>query len=332
MSFHGIFGHHRQIDIIERAVESGKVPHAYLFTGIGGVGKRLVALKLAQAMQCDVPEERPCGNCTSCRKVSEDNHPDITVVIPDGNFIKIEQVRGLQKRLGYKPFEGKATVCIIDGADKMNISAANCLLKTLEEPPPQTHLIVLAENIRQVIPTIISRCQRLRFNPLSVSHVEEILKMQNPASEGDMRIAAAMSDGSPGKAIAFMGTFPAGEKEELLGAIKGHGSVEKAFSLAEKMTAKERGNRLMESLELIKFYFRDMVYAKTGMSKDSLVNMNHRDLIEKEAGSYSMKELLKKMDVISETETAILMNANKRLAVENMLLKIFKRDDLPCLI
>jgi len=328
-----ILGHQRQIDILDRAVSNNKLSHAYLFSGPAGTGKRLVAMRLAKSLQCDAERGKPCDRCLPCKKVEEGNHPDISVVEPDGQFIKVEQIREMQKRVGYKPFEGKATVCIIDGADRLNISAANSLLKTLEEPPAQTHLILTAENIRVVIPTILSRCQRINFSPLSDEEVEEILKEDEAFTsediKADIKAVAAMSGGSPGKALSIAGAFPLDEKDLFLKELSGIDSAEKAFLFAEKLVARDQIDRLMEKLELLKFFMRDVMLTKLGRSS-KVVNTGQNDIIVKRAEQLTVKEIISKLEMISETEKSITMNANKRLAVETMLLKLFKESGSLC--
>jgi DNA polymerase-3 subunit delta' len=257
------------------------------------------------------------------------NHPDILVVEPDGQFIKVEQIRELQKRLGYKPFEGKATVCIVDGADRLNISAANSLLKTLEEPPAQTHLVLIAENIRMVIPTILSRCQRINFSPLPAEEVEELLKKDASFGEEDIKTIAAMSGGSPGKALNMAGAFPMEENYLLLKDFSSIDSVEKAFSVAEKLVAKDQVTQLMQKLELLKFFMRDVMLTKLG-SGNKIVNANQKNIIVKRATQLTIKDIISKFEIISEAEKSIIMNANKRLAVETMLLKLFKERESLC--
>jgi len=290
---------------------------------MSGIGKRRVALNLACALQCSSTGEKPCGICNGCRKSADRNHPDIILVEPDGKFIKIEQIRALQKRLAYKPFEGKAAVCIIDGADKMNPAAANALLKLLEEPPAAAYLILLAENVRQLLPTIISRCQKIKFNTLSNDEISDILVKEQGLSERDAAGIARISEGSPGKALSFFESFPADEKERLLSAVTELGSMDEVFSLAEELTKKDSLEKLMDSLEIIKFYLRDLAFVKAGMGEDQLIKIAHQDIMRKGEAFYSLNSLLHMAEAVSGTETALLMNGNKRLAVEDMLIKFY---------
>lgn len=161
MPFTGIAGHSVPLATISKILGSGRIAHAYLFSGPEGIGKKKVALAFIEALFCGKAEG--CGHCISCRKIQSGNHPDIHTLEPDGQFIKVDQVRSLQKELSFRPYEAPRKVCIIDGADRFNQSSGNSLLKTLEEPPGNALMILLAANIDSVLPTIRSRCQQISF-------------------------------------------------------------------------------------------------------------------------------------------------------------------------
>ncbi|MBI5788339.1 MAG: DNA polymerase III subunit delta' [Candidatus Schekmanbacteria bacterium] len=162
MGWNQIKGQNRVVKILCRALAQKRLPHAYLFYGIEGVGKKLTALHLAKVVNCRQQTEEPCGICPACHKVDKAIHPDVILIQPEeGESIKIEQIRRLQEEIAYKPFEGYFKVWIIDQADKMTQQAANCLLKTLEEPPASSLIILLAVQEESLLPTIISRCQTL---------------------------------------------------------------------------------------------------------------------------------------------------------------------------
>ena len=325
----GILGHKKQAEIIKKALDSNTLPHAYLFAGIGGIGKRRMALKLAAALQCNDLESRPCGTCAGCRKIKEGNHPDLIELEADGKFIKIEQIRGLQKRLGLKPFEGKATICIIDGAEKMNQAAANALLKTLEEPSQDTYLILLTGNIRQVIPTIISRCRKLGFNPLSSDDIYSILIKDKSIDEKDALAAARISEGSIGKAIELIENFDAKEREDMFKLVIDFKNVDEIFSISEKFAKKDGAAKLNDFIDMLKFFLRDLLLFKSGIKKDKLLNIASDEILKKGAGSFSASALIEIFETVAKTETAIKMNVNKRLALEHMLLKFYnKKADL----
>src|SRR5689334_15856643 len=173
MPFAGIIGQERNIAVLRRTLASGKIAHAYLFSGIGGCGKKKSALALIEALFCG--RDEGCGSCPSCRKIAALSHPDLHLVEPEGAFIKIDQVRALQKDLAYRPFEASRKACIIDGADRLNPAAGNALLKTLEEPPGSALIILLTSAVDNVLPTIRSRCQQLSFHGLPESAIAAAL-------------------------------------------------------------------------------------------------------------------------------------------------------------
>ncbi|MCK5513533.1 MAG: DNA polymerase III subunit, partial [Deltaproteobacteria bacterium] len=143
MSFKNIKGQDRQINILTNAIKRVTVSHAYLFTGISGIGKGITAIAMAKALNCKAENGDFCGCCISCKKIEHSNHPDIFWIEPEGDYIKIDQIRRMQERIKYTLYEGKQKVVIIDKVERMNLQSSNCLLKTLEEPPPHTILILL---------------------------------------------------------------------------------------------------------------------------------------------------------------------------------------------
>ena len=207
MTFDQILGHARQKEILSRSLASGRLAHAYLFSGPDGVGKRLMALALARAIVCH--EQRGCGDCQACRKIDHRNHPDLHVLEPDGNSIKIEQVRSLQKGLNLKPLEAPRKICLIEAADSMTLGAANALLKTLEEPPPYVLFIFATTEPNKVLPTILSRCQRFDFRRISVPEIVERLKdicqeEDITADEASLLLIARKGDGALRDARSFV--------------------------------------------------------------------------------------------------------------------------------
>src|SRR5438128_2651144 len=170
MAFRDVIGHRRLIGLLSQSVSRGTLPPSLLFAGPLGVGKRLTALATAQALNCPVPEKGSfpffdaCGLCAACRRIARSVHPDVLVVEPGENgSIKIDAVRDLIDRVAYRPFEGRRRVVIIDGADALVVAAQNALLKTLEEPPPSSVFFLITSRPDVLLPTVVSRCPRLRF-------------------------------------------------------------------------------------------------------------------------------------------------------------------------
>lgn len=208
MPFRAIIGHWRLVALLSRAVVRGTLPPALLLAGPAGVGKRRVATALAEALNCLAPtssahvERDACGECTSCRRIARGSHPDVIIVEPgDSGSIKIEAVRDVIDRAGYRPFEGRRRVVIVDDADALVPAAQNALLKTLEEPPSASVFVLVSAMPDTLLPTVLSRCPRLRFGPLSPAEIAEALKRDHDYSEAEARAVAANADGSLGRAL-----------------------------------------------------------------------------------------------------------------------------------
>ena len=182
MAFNQIFGQEKPKQIIKKAVQGNNLAHTYLFYGQESIGKKKVAIELAKSLNCiSSIKGDPCDKCISCQKIESRIHPDFFFVEPLKNtpaareaVIKIEAIRELQRKLAYHPYEGKVKVAVIDDADLMNASAANSFLKTLEEPPSSTILIIISSNPFKLLPTIISRCQTIQFQPLNPENIKNI--------------------------------------------------------------------------------------------------------------------------------------------------------------
>jgi DNA polymerase III subunit delta' len=208
-TFSSIRGQDRAVALLARCLDAGKVPPGLLLFGEEGIGKEKTAHAFAAALLCrDRGREGACGRCAECRLVASGNHPNILPIIPETHFIRIEEIRRLQEEFALKAFADRPRAALLLPADRMTLQAANALLKTLEEPPPETHLVLVAHRLSQVPPTIVSRCQKVPFAPLSRDDLAEVLRGLPGAPEGrsdeEIRAAAACSGGSPGRALAFL--------------------------------------------------------------------------------------------------------------------------------
>jgi DNA polymerase-3 subunit delta' len=209
MPLRDLSGHRHLLELLARAVGRASLPQSLIFGGPEGVGKRAAATALAQAVNCERPVDWPeapgkdaCGTCNTCRRIARGVHADILVVEPeDSGSIKIEQIRDAIDRASYRPFEGRRRVVIVDGADAMIPHAQDALLKTLEEPPAASVFVLVTAVPDLLMPTIRSRCQRLRFGPLGPAEVADVLIRAHGLSAADAHAAAAASDGSIGRAL-----------------------------------------------------------------------------------------------------------------------------------
>jgi DNA polymerase-3 subunit delta' len=207
MPFRAITGHRPLLELLARAIARGTLPPSLLFAGPSGVGKRLTAVALAQALNCDNPAPYAdgvdaCGKCKPCTRIAKGMHGDVLIVEPgETGAIKIEQIRDVVDRSGYRPFEGRRRVVIIDDADALVAQAQDAVLKTLEEPPSASVFVLVTDRPDVLMPTVLSRCQRLRFGPLAAADVADVLKRDRNMSDAEAHAAAAAADGSIGRAI-----------------------------------------------------------------------------------------------------------------------------------
>jgi DNA polymerase-3 subunit delta' len=207
MPFSSVTGHRPVVDLLRRAVARQTLPQSLVFAGPDGVGKRLTATALAQALNCDRPTTTDsgidaCGTCAACARIARGVHADVLVVEPgETGVIKVDQVRDAIDRTAYRPFEGRRRVVIVEQADALQPEAQNALLKTLEEPPPASVFVLITARPDLLLPTVRSRCQRLRFGPLSAPDVASVLVRDHEFSAADAQAAAAASDGSVGRAL-----------------------------------------------------------------------------------------------------------------------------------
>ncbi len=255
MSFEAILGHERPLKVLRRALATARVPHAYLFWGPDGVGKETVAREVAQVLLCASPaaldRAAACGECSPCRKVASGSHADLHRLAPTGSSIPIADVRSLQQALGYQSFERGRKVAIIQDSFRLTREASNALLKTLEEPPAGTHIVLLAHHRNQLLPTLVSRCQSLRFDPIPADAVRQLLG-EGGMEAGAARLLAESAGGCPG---AVWDQDPAALEvaaEEVRGVWTGWGTTSTAERFARAAQwAGERGElgRRLDALE-----------------------------------------------------------------------------------
>lgn len=181
--FDEVLGNDRIKKILRLALEKGRVPNSLIFSGPRGVGKKRLAVALAQALNCYAGNTEPCAVCRACRKIAERKHPDVWDVEPDGQSVKIEQMQAVREAAYVRPLEARRRVFIVSEADKMTADAANCLLKILEEPPSYSHIILVTSMAHLILPTIISRCQVLNFSPIGREEIKKVLLEKGRAED-----------------------------------------------------------------------------------------------------------------------------------------------------
>ena len=202
-----VLGHQQNKEFLQKLLKPGSRPHALLFYGMGGIGKKMLALHFAKTFLCKSAGKKPCGLCESCRLMDIENnsfaHPDFYLLTPEeaGKDIKIEQVKEMAKQAAFAPVLSEYKVCIIDDAGQMTAEAANSLLKLLEEPPPGWLFILITQQAERLLPTVLSRVVRLRFESPDSSAVRQILKAKGITQ--NTQVLAALAGGSPGRALSY---------------------------------------------------------------------------------------------------------------------------------
>ncbi|MBI2365872.1 MAG: DNA polymerase III subunit delta' [Deltaproteobacteria bacterium] len=324
MGFSEIIGHQRPLEILRLALGNGRLHHAYLFVGPEGVGKRAVALALAKASHCDETANEFCGRCAACARIQNGNHPDVRLVeILEGKKeISIKQVREIEKELNFRSFSGKRKIAIIDPATSMNLSAQNALLKTLEEPPQDSVLILIAPNAGTLLPTLRSRCLRISFGPLARDEVARYLMSKEGINQDDASLRAALSMGSLGAAIRF-------DKDELLEKRRSwaalllslkdgdyRGAIEAAEAIASN---KEESLRFLEWTET---WYRDLLVHAATENSEEMVNVDMLTEIGSQSAKGNFERMLASFAQTARAAGRIQRNLNRRMVLESLFFKV----------
>ena len=324
MGFDDIIGHQKQLATLRAALGNGRLHHAYLFLGPEGVGKRLTALALAKALHCTVVQNDYCGNCTNCRRVNDGNHPDVRLIeaVSAKKEISIQQVRELERQLNYRSFTGQRKIAIIDPATSLNLSSQNALLKTLEEPPQNSLIILIAANEGALLPTLRSRCLRLSFTPLSREEIAGYLQARAGISKNEADCLAALSMGSMGAALALKNADLSENRKTwtgMLGAFKKR-DYRAAMMVAETLAANR--DDTIAFLNWAESWYRDLVIANLAQTTDECVNLDMRQEIEKQTSQIGIEPALSALAQIATARTEIQRNLNRRMVLEKVLFGI----------
>ena len=336
-SFSQILGQEKAIGFLKKVIKGDKIPHAYLFTGIEGTGKRTTALALARAINCKSPvEEDSCGDCKVCRQMNSGNFPDYYSIEPDGQNIKIEQIREFNRSINFKPVLGKYRITIINRAEMMTEEAANSFLKTLEEPPPGNIIVLKVIDPLDLLPTIISRCQKIPFKPLSHDIIEKHLINELGETPERSSLAARISGGSLSVAIDICeGEFLKEREEILLNITKLPGLsriqvLDMAANFIKKYSKKKTGGGGIDYFEFLgvwKSFYRDLILTKEKAPLNMLINRDYSDRLEDISNKIKIENLLDGFFIMDQSQRDLSRNPNVNVAIEKMLIDL--RDLVP---
>ena len=324
MSFHDIYGHEKKIEIIRNALAQKRVGHAYLFSGIPAVGKKTLAREFVKAFNCEKEDSLhdSCGECSSCRKIRRGSHPDVFFVEAQGQYIRIDDIREMQERAKCKPLEARRRVFIIDDADKMNVYAANALLKMLEEPSESNVLILITTRLYSLLPTIISRCQHVCFNPLRIETVAKFLVDRIGMDNQRALLLAGLSGGSLGHAMELNEDDVIAYRAELLQqlSLTNRNDLFSLISFASFLGQDK--TEIKQGLNILSTYFRDALVFKETQKEEMLVNQDNFSFISTHAARLSGGQILQNIALVERAGETIEQNVNKSLTLETMAFKL----------
>lgn len=308
----------------------GKLPHALLFVGPEGVGKSDLARCLAQVVMCaerQAREASACDLCSGCQKVRGEIHPDLHLVRTDGRALKVDDIREASRALHLRPFEGPAKFLIVQDADKMTIEAQNALLKTLEEPPGAAHIVLTTSRFRALLPTVISRCQRVPFRPIAIEDIVAALGTRKSIPEGKAHLIAAMSNGSLARALAIdpEELIERRDKVASLDLRLGPGRTNGVYDALELSTdlGEERAD-FHATLDLLMAWLHDQVLVATGATPAAIASADRRSDLEAVAAERGLRTILERADAVlhAKRQLELPFNLNQQMIAEELCLEL----------
>jgi DNA polymerase-3 subunit delta' len=319
VSFDGIKGQDRAVSFLKGSISGGRIAHAYIFYGARGVGKKLSALEFAKAVNCASPGERPCRLCPSCAKIGSSSHPDVSVITPaaGSQSLGIDGIRSLISDISLKPYEARKKIYIIDEADSLTEEASNALLKTLEEPPTDSVIILIAEKLQHILPTIISRSQTVRFFALAAETVERILVKDRGLEAGAAGVLSRLSSGSMAAALRYADGKFFEKRSVIIRSLRERSIFDIDLDRAAKPDLKAY-------LDIMLAWYRDLLVAKASSGAVDAVNADMKGEISEESARISFGDLDRIIKSIIMTGAFLDQNANPKLAMAALGVEISK--------
>jgi DNA polymerase III subunit delta' len=352
MALSSLIGQETAVAALKAALARNAVPHSYLFLGLESVGKTTAAVEFAKVVCCKAPLSPPeaCGSCANCNRIAANEHPDIVRIAPDGEFTKIWQLwsrpghpAGALETLSFAPVAAPKRFYIIEKAETLNEEAANSLLKALEEPPPYVNFILCAPSPTAVLPTILSRCQIIRFQQAPMEAIARALVTRQGLTLTDARVIAAYSQGAPGRAFRLAETPELKDQRENLLALAERIAFSPgiaAFKLAEDLRngakpgkakkgeeAEGDGDRtargdLGRAVEVLAAWHSDLLAVALRGPNAPVIHEDRRDALVKAAARYRPEQLVENVETLFTFRRHIARNANAQLATEILMLRL----------
>jgi len=335
-----IIGHAWAVELLRRSLASSRAAHAYLLSGPAGVGKALLALRLAQALNCELGGPDPCRACRACKRIERGNHPDVRIAgmasqaaglkadeAARQKDLKIDTVREWQGDINLRPYEGRRRVFILHDAEKLTEAAANAMLKTLEEPPPYATILLVANTSGDLLPTIVSRCQPLKLRPVPRAEVAAALQELYNLPEADAYLLAAWSGGRVGWALRMIAApDELDARQQQLEALVALNSQPRGagFRWAEERAKEYRGGEqaaVFAALELWQSWWRDLLLTAAGCP-EAIVHIDRRAELAQAAARYGLADVHAFVARLDSAARQLRENVNPQLALENVVLHL----------
>lgn len=320
MAFKDILGNSRVKKILKRALQKNKVPNSFLFFGPEGIGKKDMALVVAKAMNCLQKKDDACESCASCGAINNGNFPDVMVLSPQKEVLKIEQMRILKQTAYLKPMIGKRRVFVIENSEKMNTEASKSLLKILEEPPLFSHIILLTNNPYLIIPTIKSRCQILNFSPVSREDIEKVLMERGYEAE-KAKIISLLVRGNLKQAMDFEWEDVQRKRQQAWQLFVSIAKKEKASSFLKDFSSSGSYDKieLDQIFEILSSFCRDLILIKDGGDVRFLMNPDYEEELRKIKNLLSFDQSVDFLKKIDYALYALKKNLNINLLISSLL-------------
>jgi DNA polymerase-3 subunit delta' len=340
-----LLGNQRVKEVLRRMLAARRVPGALLFAGEPGIGKKLFAIELAKALNCRSPwGSDGCGRCPSCmrtnhftfpaeddrdanRRIIWSDHPDVGMVRPYGRFLVVDQIREVEREANFRPYEGVARVFLIDDAHRLNESASNALLKTLEEPPPTSHLVLITQRPAALLPTIRSRCQVLRFAPLPVAEIEEHLAKDSRRTAADAHLLAQIARGSIGRAMKTDVRNYRSMRQgmmEVLDALAVTDNRTVLLRATEDLTDAKNKDTYETRMDLLETLIRDLLVVAAGDTRQLLVNDDLRPTLESMHERVDSRRAGRWLSQIEAMRDQLSVNINRKAATDALFLTMLE--------
>ena len=322
MPLSSFIGNERVKQLLLRLLSERRIGQGLIFSGPRGVGKYQFALTLAQALNCEsCTDGDPCGKCPVCHRIAAGEHLDVRFVSPDGQFIKIAQTRELSLEAQFRPYEGRHRVIIVDEADRLRIEASNSILKTLEEPPELSLIVLVTSKPYALLETIRSRCQRVNFGPLTESELESYL-IGIARTSDKARLLARLARGSIGTALAIDLDEYLDKRRvmmELLDAYFVQRDTVRLIKAAEYLGKKLEKDEFINHVDVLMTLLSDLFHLKLGKPAESLINVDIADRLERAAEPATIEAIASLVERLENVLLGLARNLSRQIAMEAAL-------------